>query len=92
MASSSIEVIAQLTSRSGYVPAYYIAAILTKVGDEDGALHWLDRAVEERSEAVLYLGVDPWVDPLRDDSRFAALLQRVGLPALGSHLSLSVQR
>ena len=48
-------------------------------GDLDQAFAWLDRAVVERSEWLVYLRVDPSVDPLRDDPRFAVLLRRVGL-------------
>ena len=40
----------------------------------------LGKAVEERSGWLLFLKVDPCVDPLREDVRFGELLGRVRLP------------
>jgi hypothetical protein len=42
-------------------------------------LDWLQRAVDARSGFVRYLFVEPRLDPLRDNPRFVALLERVGL-------------
>ena len=59
--------------------AAYVAAAL---GLHDDALAGLERAVDERSSRILWLRVDPRVDSLRQDQRFAALLARIGgLPA-----------
>ena len=63
-----------------YVPAIYSAAIHAQLGRGDEALAWLDRAVEERSEAVTFLAVEPLFAGLHRDPRFAELLARVGLP------------
>ena len=48
-------------------------------GDREGAFAALERAVTERSISVLWLSVDPRVDPLRSDPRFDRLLARIGL-------------
>ena len=64
----------------GYVPPAVLAEVHAMLGDIDEALTWLTRAFEERSNAVVYIAIDPFLDPLRTDSRFQALVARVGLP------------
>jgi len=62
-----------------YVPPSYLAIISMALGHNDDAFSWLNRAYQDRSEQMLYLGVEPIVDPLRDDPRFDDLLRKVGL-------------
>ena len=50
------------------------------LGDRSQAFTFLNQALHDRSEHVLYLGLEPLVDPLRNDSRFDSMLQQVGLP------------
>src|SRR5436190_1746223 len=54
--------------------AYEIGIINAGLGNSDDAFEWLARAVEERSGWVAYVGVDPRVDHLRNDSRFDRLM------------------
>lgn len=62
-----------------YVSATALAVVLVGLGRSDEAFVWLERAIEERDEWLVYLGVDPIFDPLRGDARFSAILGRVGL-------------
>jgi serine/threonine-protein kinase len=73
--------LAELRSRaaSEYVPADCLAVLHLGLGERDEALVWLERAVGERALHVVFLGVDPMFDELRDDGRFQGLLQSVGL-------------
>jgi tetratricopeptide (TPR) repeat protein len=64
-----------------YVPAYDIATIHAALGDADEAFMWLDRAFEERSALRHTLRIDPFMDPIRTDPRYAAAERRLGLPA-----------
>ena len=66
-------------AKSRYVPAFYVAAIHTGLGNKDEALQWLEKAAEERSDGLAFLGVDPAADSLRPDPRFQALLRRMNL-------------
>lgn len=56
-----------------------IALVYVALGDVDLAFAWLERACETKSEALGMLRVDPKLDPIRSDDRFASLLTRVGL-------------
>jgi TolB-like protein/DNA-binding winged helix-turn-helix (wHTH) protein/Flp pilus assembly protein TadD len=59
-----------------------IASLYALAGDKDKAFEWLDRAYKERDGMVItLLKRDPSFKNLRDDPRFAQLLQRMGLPA-----------
>jgi len=63
------------------VGRYEIALIYAGLGDKDQAFSWLDKAYEVRDKGLTYLKIDPCIDPLRSDPRFAALVKRVGLPS-----------
>jgi adenylate cyclase len=56
--------------------------IYARVGEKDQAFEWLERAYQEQSLGwfVVDLKVDPMLDPLRDDPRYADLLRRMNLP------------
>jgi eukaryotic-like serine/threonine-protein kinase len=69
----------QLSSRR-YVSAYDIATIHVGLGDPISAMQWLERAIQERSDGLVYLGVDPRWDGMRSNPNFIHLHRRVGLP------------
>ena len=54
--------------------AYEIAVILATLGKRDDSFEWFTRAVQERSGWIVYLKIDPRLEPLHDDPRFDALL------------------
>ena len=66
-------------SKQRYVPAYLIALVHAGLNDKDGAFEWMEKAYEERSMYLVYLAVEPALDPLRSDPRFGQLLRRMGL-------------
>jgi eukaryotic-like serine/threonine-protein kinase len=61
-----------------WVTAYEFAVINALLGDADAAFSWLERAEEEHSVGLTYLRVDPRLDNLRADPRFAELLRHFG--------------
>ena len=74
-------------SAQTYVSPYRIAAIYSALGDKNSAFKWLEHAYEARDGWLVWLAVDPVVDSLRSDKRFADLLNRIGLSeSNGRHL------
>jgi serine/threonine-protein kinase len=70
----------QQLSASKHVSPYDSAIIHTALDEKDKAFACLERAYENRSEALVWLKVDPRLDPLRATPQFIDLLRRVGLP------------
>lgn len=67
------------SSDQRYISAYPIALIYAGLEEPEGALHWLEKACEERALLVVYLNVDPAFDSLRSHPRFMELRQQIGL-------------
>lgn len=63
-----------------------IAVIYAGLGRKDQVFTWLEKAYDEGSLWAISLKLDPELDGIRSDHRFAELLQRTGLP-LGSALA-----
>lgn len=75
--------LAELEKREqvGFVSAYDKALIYVGLGETNAALDWLEKAFEERSYWLIYLPVDPVLDPLRASPRFTELLKKIGGPS-----------
>jgi serine/threonine protein kinase/Tfp pilus assembly protein PilF len=67
-------------SKSRYVSPYFVGAVHLGLGDKNRALDCLEEAYRERSLGMTFLKVDPNLDDLRAEPRFAELVRRVGLP------------
>jgi serine/threonine protein kinase/Tfp pilus assembly protein PilF len=67
-------------SQTKYVPPYEIGMVYLGLGQRDRAFEYFEKGYEERSGWMAYLKVDPRLDPVRSDPRFADLYRRVGLP------------
>jgi tetratricopeptide (TPR) repeat protein len=65
------------TRKTQYVDAYFMAVLLDALGDRDQAFQELERAYHEKSSMMFALAIDPRIDRLREDPRFAALRDRV---------------
>jgi Flp pilus assembly protein TadD len=62
-----------------FVQPYARALVLVGLDRNDEALTWLEKGVDQHTEEVIFIKVDPAMDPLRSDPRFAALLRDLGL-------------
>ena len=63
-----------------YVSSYHVALVYLGLGDLDGFFEWLRRAHAERSMWLVWFHITPDLDPAREDPRFAALAEEMGLP------------
>jgi TolB-like protein/DNA-binding winged helix-turn-helix (wHTH) protein/Tfp pilus assembly protein PilF len=75
-------ILAQLFERSKTenVSPFVIASIYEGLGDREKALNWLDKAYQDRSNALVFLKVDPELDTLRSHPRFRELQRKLNLP------------
>ena len=80
--SETRKIISELKERSRdhYVFPSVFAYAYLGLGNKDRALTYLEQAYEEQDPALFYLKVGPFLDPLRPEPRFQALLRRVNFP------------
>jgi eukaryotic-like serine/threonine-protein kinase len=67
-------------AKQKYVSPYFFAGIHICLGEHDRAMEFLEQSYNERSHWLIYLHIDPGMDPLRSNPRFQDLLGRIGLP------------
>jgi eukaryotic-like serine/threonine-protein kinase len=67
-------------SKRSYVPAYNVATVYVGLGEKEQALKFLEQAYADRSMLATLMKVDPALDSLHSDPRYADLLRRMGLP------------
>jgi TolB-like protein/Tfp pilus assembly protein PilF len=63
----------------GYVPRTSFAWVHFGLGEMDEAFVWMDRAIEARDHMMTPIKTYPFMDPIRSDPRFAALLRKMNL-------------
>jgi len=66
------EIVSQRSEK--WVTAYEIAIIYSLLNDRDNAFLWLDKAEHEHAVGFTFARVDPHLENLRSDRRFAWLL------------------
>jgi serine/threonine protein kinase/tetratricopeptide (TPR) repeat protein len=68
----------------GYVSPMWFALVHLGLSDLDSLFHWLNRAFEERDGSLILVTAAVEFDPVRNDARFKALLDRMGVGPLAS--------
>jgi len=66
--------------KTKYVSNYWMAVVHVALGEKDAAFAELEKAYQAHDWFLQRLKVDPFMDSLRNDPRFADLVKRVGLP------------
>ncbi len=75
-----------------YISPYHLALVNAALGRVEASLDLLDQAYETGDAKVLWIGVDPELEPLHGHPRFNDLLRKLdhrllALPAISGHLS-----
>lgn len=66
-------------SRKRYVPAYSLAIVYAGLNEKEQAFEWLEKSYQAHEGYVTIVKIDPFLDNLRLDARFADLMRRVGV-------------
>jgi TolB-like protein/DNA-binding winged helix-turn-helix (wHTH) protein/Tfp pilus assembly protein PilF len=67
-------------SKKQYVSPYYVAIVYLGLGKHEVAMNWLEKAYADHSNGLVFLKVEPELDPLRTNPRFIALQDRLNFP------------
>ena len=78
-------------SRLRRVSHYWTSLIHAALGETDAALTGLARGVKDRDVWMVWLGVEPRFDPLRNDARFSRLIRELRLGPGGRVARVAVQ-
>ncbi len=70
---------AAVAARGRYTPGDAIAHVHVSLHAYDEAIRELERACQERSSSLHFVGIAPEFTPLRSDRRFISILQKIGL-------------
>ena len=66
-------------ARSRYFCPYEIGSVYATLDDSDAAFKFFRKGTDERADCMAWLGVEPWLDRFRVDSRYNDLLRDIGL-------------
>jgi len=69
-----------LKSKDHYLPPVQRAFIHIGIGEHDEAIRLLEQAYEENSWFLVFMQIEPWLDPIRDDPRFDLIVQKMQFP------------
>ena len=66
-------------ARTGVRRPYDVVGGAVKIGDREQALDWLEKSYRHHDYWMLFINVDPEMDPVRSDPRFQAVVKRLGV-------------
>jgi serine/threonine protein kinase/Tfp pilus assembly protein PilF len=67
-------------SKRRYVDPAILGYDYAEAGDKDQAFVWLEKAVAEKSDQIVWIKIEARAAGLRSDPRYAALLRKMGMP------------
>ena len=70
----------QMKAQFGAADSYQLAQVRTQLGQKDQAFAELNNGFAARDPGLMYLKMDPLLDPIRGDPRYAALVSKLNFP------------
>jgi TolB-like protein/Tfp pilus assembly protein PilF len=67
-------------SKKQYVSPFYVGVVYIALGKTETAIDWMEKAFADHSNGLVFLKVEPELDPLRSNPRFIALQERLNFP------------
>jgi serine/threonine-protein kinase len=77
----SLQKLARLRQLYGDAASTQLGEIYAQLGDHEAALAALERAYEVKDAGLTTMLVDPWLDPIRNEPRFEAIVRKMNFPA-----------
>lgn len=71
------------TAAEEYMKPYFLGMAYVAAGEFDNAFEWFERAIQERNEWMVWFGVDPKLDVIRNDERYRRILEKTNNPIAG---------
>jgi adenylate cyclase len=62
-----------------YVCAYEVASSYEAMGNRAQALSWMKKGYGQRCDCLVWGGIEPWLEQLRKDNEFKAILAEAGI-------------
>jgi serine/threonine-protein kinase len=80
--SEALKLLAELKEQSKhrFISPLDVATLYAGLGDKEQALTWLEKAYDERSFNLVSIKVEPFLDSLRAEPRFQALVKKMNFP------------
>jgi TolB-like protein len=79
--AESLKALKEAMRLAGDAESYQYAQVYAFQNDKDEAFRWLDKAFQLRDGGLVHLKYDAFMKNLRGDPRYAALLEKMHLPA-----------
>jgi serine/threonine-protein kinase len=78
---ASLQKLERLRQLYGDAASTQIGEICAQLGDRGAALSALERAYEIKDAGLTTMLVDPWLDPVRNEPRFHAIVRKMDFPS-----------
>ena len=78
--AEALQIVSELhAGKRPYISAVDMALVYSALGERDSVFEWLEKAYAAHDGELIWLGIDPIYDSIRDDPRFRDLLERMKL-------------
>ncbi len=76
-------------ARARYVSGYWRSIVYLGLGSHDAAFEAIEAAWQNRDVSLVWLNVEPRLEPIRSDHRFSRILEKAGLTVYSPRVSLA---